>query len=142
MSQPQRTFHLLPFLHLVLVIALAAWWGVYFWDHTPSRTIFHASGPSHKQPHRHQDALPLRWIADFEDGAFARFALAAKVAVADLACGLVTVLMVGVGSGVYVRRFDNWLHARTSGQAVAYRGQDLTAATLDANAKRQRGVLR
>ena len=45
-------------------------------------------------------------------------------------------------AGVYVRRLDTWLGARTSGQAVAFRGQDLTAAALDANEKKQKGILR
>jgi hypothetical protein len=62
-------------------------------------------------------------------------------ALADLTCGLAVLSLLALGTGVYVRRFDTWLNARTSGQAVGFRGQNLTSATLDANAKKQRGVL-
>jgi hypothetical protein len=51
-------------------------------------------------------------------------------------------LLVGVGSGVYVRRIDTWLSARASGHAVAFRGQDLTTDTLDANKEESRVILR
>ena len=116
--------------------------GRFFWSHTLSRAIFDLGHPGHRQLRRHRDTPPFGRIADLEGGPIARFALAAHAAVADLVLGLLTLFLLAVGSGMYVRRFDNWLHARTSGQAVAFRGQDLTAATLDANTKRQRGVLR
>ncbi len=142
MNDQQKKLHLLPTLHLILMIGLAVWWGAFFWFHTPSRTIFHLGQSTRRQVHHHQEPLALPWVAAFNDGAVARLALATRAAVADLACGLATLFLVGLGSGVYVRRFDNWLHARASGQAVAFRGQDLTTAALDANAKHQRGVLR
>jgi len=71
-----------------------------------------------------------------------RLLLATRVGIADLACGLGVLFLVGLGSGVYVRRIDTWLGARASGHAVAFRGQDLTADALDANKEESRGILR
>ncbi len=142
MSQQPKSLHLLPMLHLLLMIGVAVWWGAFFWSHTPSRTIFHAARAAHGRPATREITSPFSQIGALSDGPVARLALATRAAVADLGCGLGTLVLLGIGSGMYVRRFDTWLHARTSGQAVAFRGQDLTAATLDANAKHQRGVLR
>jgi hypothetical protein len=71
-----------------------------------------------------------------------RLNLAARAAIGDLGCGVGVLLFLGLSSGVYVRRFDTWLSARTSGQAVAFRGQHLTADAIDANTKEQRGVIK
>jgi hypothetical protein len=142
MTQPQKKIHLLPFLHLIAMLALSVWWGVYFWHHTPSRELFQLKEPTRREVttvSRHPSLVPKFNYLNGAQGS--RFALAARAAVGDLSCGLFVLGLIGLASGVYVRRFDTWLNARTSGQAVAFRGQNLTAAALDANVKKQRGVL-
>jgi len=142
-NQQRKRVHLLPFLHVLAMLALAAWWGIYFWHYSPSRELFHLHQPTARQIARadHQSALPPK--LDYLHGSQgSRFLLAARAGLGDLACGGCVLLMVALCTGVYVGRLDTWLNARTSGQAVALRGQDLTAATLDANAQPQRGILR
>jgi hypothetical protein len=68
-----------------------------------------------------------------------RVTTAAKVAVADVTYGLAIIVLFAVGSGVYVRRLEIWLQARSSGEAMSFRGSDLTDAALAANVTRRRG---
>jgi len=142
MSEQKKKIHLLPFLHVLAMLAIAVWWGVYFWKHTPSRELFRLHIPTNKQvakANKHLDLTPR--MASLETTQVGRFMFAAKAGVGDVACGLGVLVLFAFATGVYVRRFDTWLSARTSGQAVALRGQDLTAATLSANEKKE-GVLK
>jgi hypothetical protein len=43
------------------------------------------------------------------------------------------VLLFALGTGIYVRRVQVWLDARSSGQAVAYGSADLKDQALAAN---------
>jgi hypothetical protein len=130
MTEQRRKVHLLPLLHLLCMLGLAVWWGAYFWQESPSRWLLQHREPTlaKSQHTRHPDSF----MPD----------LGHRLNIADLACGLGVLFLVGLGSGVYVRRIDTWLGARASGHAVAFRGQDLTADALDANKEESRGILR
>jgi hypothetical protein len=141
-SQQQKTIHILPLCHVLVMLVLATWWGTYFWRHSPSRELFHLHEPTPRQAAQaaHTALVPKLDFMYISQGS--RFLMAARAGIGDLAWGGAVLLLVGLCTGVYVRRFDTWLNARTSGQAVAFRGHDLTAATLDANTQQQRGILR
>jgi hypothetical protein len=124
-SHPQ---HLRPLLvlHLLAVIGLALWWGLYFWQHTPARRL----------PPRPAHARPLKPTAPaiFSlDPLFGRV----KLAIGDVAFGTLSVLVVALGTRVYARRLQIWLDARTSGEAVSYGTSDLASHALAANADRR-----
>lgn len=109
---------------------------------SPSREIFGLHRPTSEQvarASRNSEVTPrLKYLNRSQiDRALA----AGRAGFGDLASGMGVLTMLALGTGVYVRRLDNWLHARTSGQAVALRGQDLSTAAVDANQK-DRGVLR
>ena len=143
MTQQQKTIHLLPVCHILVMFAMATWWGIYFWRHSPSRELFHMHEPTPRQAAqaaRHTALVPK--LAFMHSSQGSRLLLATRAGLGDLAWGGAVLIMVGLCTGVYVKRFDTWLNARTSGQAVAFRGHDLTAATLDANAQPHRGILR
>lgn len=143
MTQQQKTIHLLPLCHLLLMLVLATWWGAYFWRHSPSRELFRMHRPTQRQAAQATRRTALVPKLDYmQSSQGSRFLLAARAGLGDLAWGGAVLLMVGLCTGVYVRRLDTWLNARTSGQAVAFRGHDLTSATLDANTQTQRGILR
>jgi hypothetical protein len=142
-SQERKTIHILPLCHIVIMLAITTWWGIYFWRHSPSRELFHMHEPTPRQAAqaaRHTDLVPKLNFMHSSQGS--RFLMAARAGIGDLAWGGAVFLLVALGTGVYVRRLDTWLNARTSGQAVAFRGHDLTSATLDANTQQQRGILR
>jgi hypothetical protein len=143
MSQQQKKFHLLPFLHIAIILCIATWWGAFFWQHSPSRTILRTYRPSPKQESRVTKQLNFDAQLAFKSSKqIERVVVAARAGLADLSCGLGVLVLFAVGTGVYVRRFDTWLNARSSGQAVEFRGQDLTTAALDANVKKQRGIIK
>ena len=141
MTPQQKKTALLPLLHLIACLAMATWWGIYFWQHSPSRELFRLQRPTSRQVARASRKPEVAPRLSYLTGTQVHRALAAsRAGVGDLACGLGVLTMLAVGTGVYVRRLDNWLHARTSGQAVALRGQDLSTAAVNAN-QRERGVL-
>ncbi len=143
MSHAAKTPRLLPFLHLLAMVALTIWWTTYFWANSPSREVFRLHQPTRQeatQVARRPNLMPkLHYISSAQGS---RLVVALHAALGDIIGGAAVLILLGVASGVYVRRLDTWLGARTSGQAVAFRGQDLTAAALDANASKQRGILR
>jgi hypothetical protein len=47
--------------------------------------------------------------------------VAIRAGVADVVLGLSVLLPVGIATGVYVKQLDNWLHAPSSGDPVAFR---------------------
>jgi hypothetical protein len=61
-----------------------------------------------------------------------------SVGLADLAGGLVVLVLFAVGTGIYVRRFEIWLQARGSGETMTFAGTGLGDKTLAANAARER----
>jgi hypothetical protein len=142
MTQQQKKIALLPLVHIIACLVMGAWWGIYFWRHSPSRELFGLHRPTARQVARASRAPEVTPRLEYLNRSQIERALAAgRAGVGDLTCGIGVLTMFAIGTGVYVRRLDNWLHARTSGQAVAFRGQDLSVAAVDANQK-DRGVLR
>jgi hypothetical protein len=126
----------------MVVLAIAIWWGVFFWQHSPARDLLPTANLTASHPGSSRDrprSASLRDPSSFLNG---KVLVAVRVAAPDLILGISVLFLFGIASGVHVRQLDNWLHARSSGDAVAFRGQDLTAATLEANTKEHRGVLR
>lgn len=140
MSQSQRRkLHVLSLLHVCVVFVLAGWWGLFFWRHSPARDVFrlHRPRPAHVAGAQGR-TLPGQ-LDVLAAGQASRVVTAAKVAIADVTYGLAVLVLFAVGSGVYVRRFEVWLQARSSGEAMSFRGGDLTDAALAANATQRRG---
>ena len=126
----------------MVVLAIAIWWGVFFWQHSPARALLATANLTASHPGSSRDrpmSVSLREPSSFLNG---KALVAVRIAAPDLILGISVLFLFGIASGVHVRQLDNWLHARSSGDAVAFRGQDLTAATLEANTKEHRGVLR
>ena len=128
-------------MHLIVVFAIGIWWGVFFWHNSPARTLL-ATTPLPARPGGSYHTGPGALASAKTNILNSKMFLAARVAEPDLLLGISVLVLFAIASGVHVRQLDNWLHARTSGDAVAFRGQDLTAATIEANTKEQRGVLR
>jgi hypothetical protein len=110
-------------MHILVIVAIAGWWIRYFWDHTPAREVYalHTA-----RSHRSTPTSPSF------DPAFA----ALRVAIGDVAFGLMMVGLLAFGTRPFVTRVQVWLDARTSGEAVSYGATDLETQTLTANAKR------
>ena len=143
MNEQPKKVHLRPLLHLLCMIALAIWWGGYFWGESPSRWLLqHYVTAEARAPRSQPAAFLLPNFGDRAHNLSQRLTLAARAGLGDIACGLGVLSLLGLGSGVYVRRLDTWLGARASGHAVAFRGQNLTADALDANKEEQKGILR
>jgi hypothetical protein len=143
MSEQRKKVHILPLLHLLCMLGLAAWWGAYFWQESPSRWLLQHRAPNLPKPeHTPRADSFLPDLGHRLNEQSKRILLATRAGIADIACGLGVLFIVGLGSGVYVRRVDTWLGARASGHAVAFRGHDLTADALDANKEESRGILR
>lgn len=143
MTEQRKRVHLLPLLHLLCMLGLAVWWGAYFWQESPSRWLLqHREFTAARPPRTHRPDSFLPDLGHTLNEHSKRLVLATRAGLADLACGLGVLFLVGVGSGVYVRRIDTWLGARASGHAVAFRGQDLTTDALNANQEQARGILR
>jgi hypothetical protein len=50
MTEQRKKVHLLPLLHLLCMLGLAAWWGAYFWQESPSRWLLQHRDPTHVKP--------------------------------------------------------------------------------------------
>jgi hypothetical protein len=61
-----------------------------------------------------------------------------SAALGDIFLGLCAVLVLAIGTGLYVRRAQVWIDARSSGEAVAYGSVDLKDSALAANADETR----
>jgi hypothetical protein len=119
-------------LHIVAMLGIVLWWALWFWQHTPARQVW-AESPA-RRGSRVGDPFPgLERSMD-------KLALCLRLAGADLAFGATTLLLFAIGSGVYVRRLEIWLGARTSGQAVALGTGDLEGQALAANAVGPKGT--
>ncbi len=68
-----------------------------------------------------------------------RLVAAGRASLADISFALGVLVLFAVGTGVYVRRMEIWLQARSSGQAMSFGGTSLSDAALAANATRPRG---
>jgi hypothetical protein len=106
------------------VLALAGWWGHYFWRHTPARHAYRRATAA-----SHATAVLGGPLFTF-DPLFA----ALRLALGDLVCGASTVVLLAIGTRVYTRRLQIWLDARTSGEAVSFGGTELESQALSANA--------
>jgi hypothetical protein len=106
----------LPFLHVVIMLGLGVGWASYCWS---ERSIL-------------LEGLHPR-SADRDRGLDHAFAVLSMSSV-DVLLGACTLVLLAVGTGVYVRRFQTWIDARSSGEAVAYRSADLKDQALAANA--------
>ncbi len=140
MSHSQRRkVHILSLLHICVVFGLASWWGVFLWRHSPARDVFRLHRPRPAHVVRAQGRTVPGQVEALAAAQAGRVVTATKVVVADVTYGLAVLVLFAVGSGVYVRRFEIWLQARSSGEAMSFRGDDLTDAALAANAMRRRG---
>ncbi len=61
-----------------------------------------------------------------------------QASLGDLVLGLCAILLFAIGTGIYVRRIQVWIDARSSGEAVAYGGADLQDQALAANINHER----
>jgi hypothetical protein len=109
-TQPSGDHRPLPLLHMMAMFGLALGWLYYCWRETSLRY----TGP--------KLGLDLDQAVDLLTRSLGDFLL-----------GLCTVLLFALGTGIYVRRVQVWLDARSSGQAVAYGSADLKDQALAAN---------
>ena len=118
------------------IAALLIWWSIYFWHHTPARQLLERGEGA---PAAHQRrAVSASDQAAGEFGRRARNAVSAlALAAADVAAGLVVISLFAVGTGIYVRRFEVWLQARRSGEAMTFAGTGLDDKALAANNARE-----
>lgn len=128
MTNAQKKWKPLSTLHLILMLAIAGWWAVYFANHTPAGAAF--SAKSAKSDTSHGRSINLDIPVDAADAAL-------RVALPDLALGALTLLLFAVGTRGYVTRLETWLWARTSGQAVSLGGRGLEDEVLSANSSRR-----
>ena len=105
----------LPVLHGLTMLALGILWAFYCWRQSPLRGV----GPRGRP---RDEILGLDQALDI-----------LTASVGDVLLGLCTLLLFAVGTGIYVRRFQVWLDARSSGEAVAYGSADLKDQALSAN---------
>jgi len=125
-SQPSHMRPLLV-LHLFAIAALAGWWGLYLWRHTPAR-------------HAYRRAAETSNATVAEGGRLFTFDplfTGLRLALGDLVCGGGTLVLFALGTRVYTRRLQIWLDARTSGEAVSFGGTQLESHALSANADRR-----
>ena len=135
-QQPGQRLHPIRVIHALGCLAMACWFGWYAWQNHPVRKAFQAgriSGSQGARPARGNGGLFLP--ADFVE----RFVLLGA-AVPDVLAGLSVLFLFGLGTGVYVRRFEVWLEAHQAGEAAALRGIGLDQAALGANKDRKKGA--
>ncbi len=123
-TQHQSKLRPLAVIHLLAILVVAGWWGLYFWNHTPARRVYRLAMVADRQA---------------EGGLFPSFDpmfAAFRVALGDVAFGVGTVALLAIGTRPFVTRVQVWLDARTSGQAVSFGATDLESQALSANANR------
>jgi hypothetical protein len=129
--------HPLSVLHVVAIAGLLVWWSVYFWRHTPARDVFESGAQPTEMRREHRSGVVDRAKAGFDTKA--RIAgTAITLALTDVAGGMAVLILFAVGTGIYVRRLEIWLQARSSGEGVALAGSGLADKALAANSDRQR----
>jgi hypothetical protein len=131
----RKKSHPLSVLHIIGMLVILSWWSWYFWQHSPTRQLLHAQGAAH---HAHQAAPGSlqRGAGAALSAATAQVGDALRMALADVAGGLVVLFLFSFATGVYVRRFEIWLQARSSGAAMGLAGTGLSDKALAANADR------
>jgi hypothetical protein len=135
---PERTkTHPLAVLHLMGMVAILCWWAFYFWHHSPSRALLHAHRPAARteQHGSLSGAIEKSAGATLAD-ATARAGTAINTALADIGGGLFVLILFGIATGIYIRRFEIWLQARSSGEAMTLAGTGLSDKALAANTSR------
>jgi hypothetical protein len=120
-----KKLRLLSTLHLLTMVGIGIWWGTYFWQHSPTRIVWGTTD-------RVSEGTNVSTTLTLERG-FRRLGVAARIAGPDLLFGLSTLALFAIGTGVYVRRIEIWLQARTSGQAVSFGAGNLEGQALLAN---------
>jgi hypothetical protein len=104
----------LPFLHAAAMLALAFAWASFCWGE---------NRPTVDARHVHpRDVLAVHQVLDI-----------LTAALGDLVLGLSALALFALGTGIYVRRLQVWIDARSSGEAVAYGSADLKDQALAAN---------
>jgi hypothetical protein len=106
-------------LHGLVMFGLGLLWSYYCWRHSAFQPRRTSTSPG--------DVLGLDRVLDVF-----------TASLGDLLLGFCTVLLFALGTGIYVRRFQVWLDARSSGQAVAYGSADLKDQALSANLPQSR----
>lgn len=138
-QQTRRKLHPLSLVHILGVLGLGVWWGIFFWQHTPARDVFRLHRPRAAHVVRATGKpVPFK-MESLTAGQGARVLAATHAAVADVTYGIAVLVLFAIGSGVYVRRLETWLQARSSGAAVAFGGTDLADAAVAAN-QREKGL--
>jgi hypothetical protein len=135
----QKEMHPLSILHLVAMIGLLSCWSIYFWRHSPVREVL-ASRPAAAESHSTRTSgarLENKARVTLSSGT-ERVRAAVGVALADIASGLLFLILFGVATGIYIRRFEIWLQARSSGDTMNLAGAGLSDQALAANATRSR----
>lgn len=129
-THPERNHHPLRVLHAIFCLGLAVGFGWYGWTHHPLRSVPHRTGA----PSGHGTG-----IERFSQELALRLGLI-QLVLPDVVGGLGVLLLLSLGTGVYVRRFEVWLEAHKAGEAAAIRGVGLDQAALGANKDRRKGA--
>lgn len=129
-THPERSHHPLRVLHAMSCFGLAVGLGWYGWTHHPLRGVPHRAGATSGHG---------TGVERFSQELTMRLGLVQAV-LPDIAGGLGVWLLLSLGTGVYVRRFEVWLEAHQAGEAAAIRGVGLDQAALGANKDRRKGA--
>jgi hypothetical protein len=121
MSKPPSPTETRPLLllHTLAIFGLAGLWVAYCWEKMSLHFQLDRPSPG--------DFLGLD-----------RVLAAGSAALGDVFLGLCAVFIFAIGTGLYVRRAQVWIDARSSGEAVAYGGANLKDSALAANADEPR----
>jgi len=133
-AHPERSLHPIRVLHVLACLGLAFGFGWYAWRHHPVRSILRAQA---QRPPVARGAL--RGGPAFTGELSRRLDLVQAI-LPDLVGGLGVLLLLSLGTGIYVRRFEVWLEAHQAGAAAAIRGVGLDRAALGANKDRKKGA--
>jgi hypothetical protein len=117
-TAPVHELRPLLFLHALLMFGLAATWLYYCWSAT-APAFDNLLGRTHG---------PL---------AVTRALDVLSAAATDILLGISTIFLFAFGTGLYVRRVQIWIDARSAGDAVAYGSANLKEQALAANARRK-----
>lgn len=110
-GQPSKRLKPLLAVHVLLMFGLAGAWAYHCWTFLPADLL---------------DRLSAAGTADAAGAYLEPF-------LNDSILGMATVLIFGLGTGVYVHRLQVWIEGRGSGQAMALRGANLNDQAIAAN---------
>jgi len=131
---PERSLHPIRVLHVLACVGLAFGFAGYAWRHHPVRRVMSAQASRTPTARRAPHGVPF-----FAGDLAGRLDLVQAVP-PDLVGGLGVLLLLSLGTGIYVRRFEVWLEAHQAGEAAAIRGVGLDQAALGANKDRKKGA--